>query len=132
MSGTAIQKGIRLAKTIGAKVTGFYVAPKCHVFTYRTGMLEDTKKEYAKDCADHALQYLAVIEKMAKKAGVRCETISVTGDHPHEEIIKAAKKKRCDLIMMASHGRKGVRGLLLGSETQKVLTHSKILVVVCR
>ncbi|MCK7468053.1 MAG: universal stress protein [Desulfosudis oleivorans] len=75
---------------------------------------------------------LAVLEKAAKDAGVPCETICEIGDHPYEAIIRVAEKRGCDLIMMASHGRRGVKGLLLGSETQKVLTHSLIPVLVYR
>jgi len=131
-SEKAIRKTLALAKTTGAKVTGFHVVPKFHVFTYRTEMLEDTREEYARDSRAHAERYLAVIEKAAKQAGVSCETAYATSDHPHEAIIQTAKRKRCDLIAMASHGRRGVRGLLLGSETLKVLTHSKIPVLVYR
>jgi nucleotide-binding universal stress UspA family protein len=106
--------------------------PEFHVFTYRTEMLEDTKVEFARDCKAHADQFLAVIEKAAKAAGVACDTALATSDHTYEAIIKAAEEKSCDLIMMASHGRRGVQGLLLGSETHKVLTHSKIPVLVYR
>jgi nucleotide-binding universal stress UspA family protein len=131
-SDAAIQQGIQFAKGINAKVTGFHVIPEFHVFTYRTEMLEDTKGQFARDCRAHAEQYLVVIEKAAKDAGVTCDTDYATDDHPYEAIIKAAEKKGCDLIMMASHGRRGVQGILIGSETQKVLTHSKMPVLVYR
>ncbi len=132
LSEAATQKGIEFAKGAMAKVTGLYVIPEFHIFTYRTEMLEDTREQYAKDCQAHAAQYLAVIERAAKEAGVPCETAVETRDHPYEAIIEAAEKRGCDLIVMASHGRRGVQGVLLGSETQKVLTHSKIPVLVCR
>jgi nucleotide-binding universal stress UspA family protein len=132
LSDDAIRAGIQLAKTVNAKVTGFHVMPEFHVFTYKTEMLEDTKREFAKDSKAHAAQYLSMIETTAKAAGVTCETASVTHDHPYEAIIKAAKQRGCDLIVMASHGRRGVQAVLLGSETQKVLTHSHIPVLVCR
>jgi len=131
-SEKAIRRALELAKTTGAKVTGFYAIPKFHVFTYRTEMLEDTREQYARDSRAHAEQYLGVIDKAAKKAGISCETTYATSDHPYEAIIRTAQRKGCDLIAMASHGRKGVQGLLLGSETQKVLTHSKIPVLVYR
>ena len=73
-----------------------------------------------------------MIQAAAAKAGVACDVVSVTGDHPFEEIIKTAQAKGCDLIVMASHGNRGMRGLLLGSETLKVLTHGKIPVLVYR
>jgi len=132
LSEATIHKAVEFAKSIGAKVTGFHVMPQFHVFTYRTEMLEDTREEFARDSQTHAEKYLAVIQEAAKAAGVRCETASITSDQPHEAIIQAAKKRGCDLIMMASHGRKGLQGMLLGSETQKVLTHSRIPVLVYR
>ena len=73
-----------------------------------------------------------MVENVAKEAGIACDTVRATSDHPYEAIIKAAQDKGCDLIMMASHGRRGVRGLLLGSETHNVLTHTKLPVLVCR
>lgn len=132
LSEAAVQKGVAFAKSLNARITGFYVMPEFHIFAYRTEMVEDTKEEFAKDCRVHAEQYLAVVEQAAKAAGVACDTAVATSDHPYEAIIQAAQEKHCDLIMMASHGRRGVQGLLLGSETQKVLTHSKIPVLVYR
>jgi nucleotide-binding universal stress UspA family protein len=132
LSEAAIQKGIQFAKSINAEVTGFHVILPFHVFTIQTEMLEDTKKQYESESKVHAEQFLGVIKKAAEKAGVRCDTDYVTSNHPYEMIIQAAEKKGCDLIMMASHGRRGVQGLLIGSETQKVLTHTKIPVLVFR
>jgi nucleotide-binding universal stress UspA family protein len=132
LSDNAVRVGVQLAKTVNAKVTGFYVMPEFHVFTYKTEMLEDTKTEFAKDSKVHAAQYLSVIEAAAKAAGVPCDIASATHDHPYEAIIRAAKSRGCDLIVMASHGRSGVQAVLLGSETQKVMTHSHIPVLVCR
>jgi nucleotide-binding universal stress UspA family protein len=76
--------------------------------------------------------HLSAIEKSAKDAGVDCDVICEKNDSPYQAIIRVAQQRGCDLIMMASHGRKGVDALLLGSETQKVLTHSKIPVLVSR
>jgi nucleotide-binding universal stress UspA family protein len=132
LSEAAIQQGIEFAKGINAKVTGFHVMPEFHVFTYKTEMLEDTEGQFAKDSRAHAQKYLGVIERAAKDAGVTCDTAYVAHDHPYEAIIEAAKTNSCDLIMMASHGRRGAQGVLIGSETQKVLTHSKIPVLVYR
>jgi nucleotide-binding universal stress UspA family protein len=132
LSEAAIQKGIQFAKSINAELTGFHVILPFHVFTLQTEMLEDTKEQYERQSKVQAEQFLGVIKKAAEKAGVSCDTDYVTSSHPYEMIIKAAEKKGCDLIMMASHGRKGVQGLLIGSETQKVLTHTKIPVLVCR
>ena len=131
-SEAAIQKGIQFAKTINAKVTGFHVILPFHVFTTQTKMLEDTKEQYERESKAQAEQFLGVMKKAAEKAGVSCDTDYVTSDDPYKMIIGAAEKKGCDLIMMASHGRRGVQGLLIGSETQKVLTHTKIPVLVFR
>jgi nucleotide-binding universal stress UspA family protein len=76
--------------------------------------------------------YLQVILKSAQDAGVACEVVTESDDSPYEAIIRVAEQKGCDLIMMASHGRSGVKAILIGSETQKVLTHSKIPVLVYR
>jgi nucleotide-binding universal stress UspA family protein len=132
LSEAAIQKGVQFAKSINAELTGFHVILPFHIFTLQTEMLEDTKEQYERQSKVQAEQFLGVIKKAAEKAGVSCDIDYVTSSHPYEMIIKAAEKKGCDLIMMASHGRKGVQGLLIGSETQKVLTHTKIPVLVCR
>ena len=75
---------------------------------------------------------MAAIEKGAKEAGVACDIVYERSDSPYEDIIRVAEKKGCDLMMMASHGLRGVKAILIGSETQKVLTHSKIPVLVYR
>lgn len=131
-SEDAVRKGVQFAKETGAQVIGFHSIPEFHVFTYQTDMLEDTPEQYKKDSEAQALKLLAMIETTARDAGVSCQTFYTSSDHPYEAIINAAKEHQCDLIAMASHGRKGVRGVLMGSETQKVLTHSVIPVLVFR
>jgi nucleotide-binding universal stress UspA family protein len=95
-------------------------------------MLEDTRERYAQAAEQHAEQYLAVITLAATEAGVACDALCVTSNHPYEAILQTAEERKCDLIVMASHGRGGIKGLLIGSETQKVLTHSQISVLVHR
>jgi nucleotide-binding universal stress UspA family protein len=90
------------------------------------------KKDFEDRLAAHANEILSLVQERARKAGVKCNTAVATGDTPYETIIKQARKSKCDLIMMASHGRSGIKGILLGSETAKVLTHSKIPVLVVR
>jgi nucleotide-binding universal stress UspA family protein len=87
-------------------------------------MVSDTAEQYKKDCEDRAEQFLGAIKLAAEAAGVPCEVVHVTAD-PYEGIIDTAISRGCDLICMASHGRKGVSALVLGSET-------KIPVLVCR
>ncbi|MGH6663273.1 MAG: universal stress protein [Rhodospirillales bacterium] len=91
-----------------------------------------TPKENARMIRDNAARYLGVIARAANKAGVRYEGIQATSDFPADVILDTARKKKCDLIVMASRGRRGLKGVLLGSETQKVLIQSKIPVLVCR
>ncbi len=132
LSEKSVRQGIKLAKSLNARVTALHVIPKFHTFTYETEMLELTQPEYERATEKRADEFLRTVEKIAANAGVECDTVHSTSDQPYEEIIKTAQKKDCDLILMASHGRHGIEGLLLGSETQKVLTHSKTPVLVYR
>lgn len=134
LSAHAIKAGVQLARAVGAKVTGLFVAPTPTPLVYEgiipVGyMPPDEHAEMIRRAAEH---HLAVVEKAAKEAGVACQCVTVTGDFPADAILQVADKHRCDLIVMASHGRRGVAALLLGSETQKVLAHAKIPVLVHR
>ena len=131
-SQATLLKGVRLAQECNARITGISVVPEFHVLTFNTMMIEDTRDVFITESRAQALKYLTLLNKAADEAGVPCETEVMLSDHPYEAIIQAAESKGCDLIMMASHGRRGVQALLLGSETQKVLTHSKIPVLVYR
>ena len=126
---------VALARSLGARVTGFFAAPPATPIMFK-GLLPAgyaTPQEHEENIRRAAQTYLGAIEKAAKAAGVRCEVMTVTSDYPADAIIAAAKKRRCDLIFMASHGRRGVRReSLLGSETQKVLSQSPLPVLVHR
>jgi len=132
MSTAIIRKCIGFARQSGATVTAVHVIRPFHIFTPKAEMLEATSEEYAQDSMANARGYLAEVEEVARDAGVLCKTLVYTGEHPYEVIINTAREQGCDLICMASHGRSGVKGLLLGSETQKVLTHSQTPVLVFR
>ena len=132
LSEVAIQKGIQFAKAIGARITGFYVLQPYHFFSAGSGMVSDSKETWEADSRTGAQDFLAAISKAAKESGVTCDCVSEKGDHPYAAIVRAAETRGCDLIMMASHGRRGVQALLIGSETNKVLTHTKIPVLVLR
>jgi nucleotide-binding universal stress UspA family protein len=132
LSDKAINQGIALAKSLDAKVVGFYAIAPYHYIALEPEVLADTMEAYESDAQKHAERYLAKIEATARAAGVHCECLYETEDHPYDGIIRAAEKTGCDLIAMASHGRRGLRGLLLGSETNLVLTHTKIPVLVFR
>ena len=132
LSDNAVREGVKLAAALGAKVTGFIATPDFHATGVEPGLIADTREEFEDRMQTLAQQALGAVKRAAADAGVRCVTEHVIGERPWEAIIQAARRNRCDLILMASHGRKGVAGLLLGSETNKVLTHSKIPVLVCR
>lgn len=132
LSENAIKHAVGLAKHCGAKLTALNVVPKFHVLTYDTEMLEATPKEFEQTSQEQSKQFLDIAEREAHTAGVDYDRVAVTSDHPYQEIISSAKQHGCDLIVMASHGRRGLEGVLLGSETQKVLTHSQIPVLVYR
>lgn len=132
LSEKAVKHAVRLAKQLGARLTAFHVVPKFHPSTYQMELLQMTAGDYDQTRMEHALQFLRYAERAAAAAGVDCEGKHVVSDHPYKEIVKAAQKYGCDLILMASHGRRGIEGFLLGSETQKVLTHSHVPVLVYR
>ena len=132
LSEAAIQMAVTLAKESGAKVTGLHVIPEFHVLAYGVEMLADTEERFIQVTRQHAEDFLSVIAKAAGQMGVECDTVATTHAHAHEAIISIAAQRNCDLIVMASHGRGGMRALLIGSETQKVLTHSPIPVLVVR
>jgi nucleotide-binding universal stress UspA family protein len=134
LSARAIREAVAFARSTGARITGFYSAPDYSVQVYGDFVPADfiTPQEFAAQTRRTAEQYLSVIQKAADAAGVRCKTTHAVSDTPWKAIIKAAHANKCDLIFMASHGRRGLAGLLLGSETSKVLTHSKIPVLVHR
>jgi len=135
LSEAAIQAGVQFAKSVGARVTGLYAMPKFHMLVYGPDGVTDKRQDFAdfeKHWKARADQFLAVIMQAARTADVPCETALHTSDQPYEAIITTAQERGCDLILMASHGRRGVQAFLLGSETQKVLTHSKIPVLVFR
>jgi len=135
LSLAAAEAGVRLAKALGARVTGFFAAPPATPIVFK-GLLPvgyAAPEEHEESIRKASDRYLAIIDKAARAAGVGCELISETSDYPAEAIVAAAKKRRCDLIFMASHGRRGVRReSLLGSETQKVLSQAPIPVLVYR
>jgi len=132
LSNGAVRQGIDLARAVGARVTVVNVSPTFRTFSADPFMATSTPEQFRRTCQAEAERVLAVAAAGASTAGVVCETVHLEGDRPYQAIIDTATKRECDLIFMASHGRRGVAALVLGSETSKVLTHSKIPVLVCR
>jgi len=134
LSADTVKRAVVFAKEIGAKITFFYAKPDYPVAYYGEGALIDptTPEKFAEMADKQAREILGAATAAGNEAGVTSASASVISDIPYEAIIEAATSAACDLIFMSSHGRKGISGLLLGSETQKVLTHSKIPVLVYR
>jgi|SRR5581483_8682196 len=134
LSGKAVKAGIAFAKVLGATVVAVhmfhinFMAAAVDLETVDSGTLEKLR-EAARAAGEKVLDQ---VKKQAHKAGVECGGVLIQGESPWEGIIQTAQKRKCDLIVMAAHGYRGLRGLLLGSETDKVLTHSKIPVLVYR
>lgn len=123
LSLAAAEKGLQFAKSMQARVTGIHVMPEYHVLAFNAQMVADTETQFLEDRRSRAHEFLAGIVKLATSLGVPFEPVAVASDHPYKAIIKTAEDMACDVIVMASHGRRGVRGLLLGGETHKLLTH---------
>lgn len=132
LSEAAVRRGLQLAKEQGASVTAIHVLPQFHVFSYHTALLGESREEFVAECGKQAQKFLADVENAAREQLVPCATLIETSDHPYDAITQAAERVGCDLIVMASHGRRGLKGLAIGSETQKVLLHSKVPVLVLR
>lgn len=134
ISKKAVKQGIALAKKGGARVTAIHVVPEFKLMVDEgiTMLSPNLKKRFEDEGRARAQKMLDDIAKQARARSVRCATLCVAGDLPYQQIIAAARRKKCDLILMASHGRRGLSSLLLGSETAKVLLHTKVPVLVVR
>lgn len=134
LSIDAITRAVSFAREAGARITFFCAIQPAPKMYYGMGTIFDTHAfvTFREKMQSSSRDILATAEKIANQAGVECGTIMLVSEEPYEAIIEAASQNECDLIFMASHGRRGISGLLLGSETQKVLTHSTIPVLVHR
>lgn len=137
LSVAAVKQAVKFAGSIGAKITVLHVTPEYQMFLDEGFVVPGTtspslKEQFKEQAAARSKEILDAVRAEAAAGGVRCEGVSVASSSPYDSIIEQARKSKCDLIMMASHGRRGLSGLLLGSETSKVLVHSKIPVLVVR
>jgi nucleotide-binding universal stress UspA family protein len=134
LSSKAAAHAIGLAKAMRARLTGFHVSPDYPMPVYADGVIFEplAPEDYRAQCKKEADRILNAVAIKARAARVRFSGAHAISSTPWEAILAAAKKHRCDAIVMASHGRRGVSALVLGSETQRVLTHSKLPVLVVR
>ena len=128
----AVTHGLSLAKFLGAKVTAVTVDERLGAWLSfaESGVTEAFAQYYTEQIKKHVASVLDRVANAAKQAGVPCDTIQVEDVQPHEAIIATATDRGCDLIVMASHGRSGLSAVVLGSVTNKVLTHAKVPVSV--
>ena len=136
LSLKAIKTASRLAKELNARLTAVHVVPPYMPPFYGDPIgympVVIDPKEYKANVTRSAKRILAEAVQVAETLGVTCAQVIASDDHPWQAILKTARNKKCDVIVMASHGRRGLTSMLLGSETSKILTHSKLPVVVCR
>ena len=135
LSLKAIDEGIGMAKALGSRMTLITVVSPYHTGIkppFATDIVHDIENGRDDEHRQAAQDMLARVAERARREGARCDSLVVLGDSPYAQIIENAEACKCDLIVMASHGRRGLDALLLGSETVKVLTHSKIPVLVVR
>lgn len=136
LSNKAVKEAVALAKLTGAKITLLHVVEQYHMPVADEGFtipeIPELKKRHDEAARKAAHHIMATAKRTVAEAGVPCEEAVSVEDTPYDAILKQAKQSKCDLIVMASHGRRGLEALLLGSETTRVLTHSTIPVLVCR
>lgn len=134
LSKKAMRSAVELAASLGAEVVALNVVPRYPQSYFEGGIPVATSEvsRVEKQWAERGQAIADEVGKAAEKAGVKAKAVTVKSDLVAEAILAAARKNKCDLVVMASHGRKGLKRLLLGSETQHVLTHGNIPVLVLR
>lgn len=132
LSSEALVESLNLAKSLGARTTILTVEEPFHVFAMGAAQVAHSLSEYQDQIRVQAERLLSAAATQAREAGVPCETLRATDEDPYRAIINAAAERGCDLIAMASHGRRGMAAVVLGSQTQKVLAHSATPVLVYR
>lgn len=132
LSMKATAQALELAKVINAKLTAVMVTAPWRTIAVGEVAAAIPEEHYEKQAHQGAIEMLGKVKALAASSGLACDGVHASDAHPYTAILETAKKRGCDLIVMGSHGRRGIAGLLLGSETVKVLTHSKIPVLVYR
>jgi nucleotide-binding universal stress UspA family protein len=134
LAGKGVAQGLSLAQAVGAKVTAVVVELPFNGLVFgecEPDRVAEIAARVTKDEKEHAGRILKDVAAAAKKCGVACDTIQVENPKPYEGILQVADDKKCDLIVMGSHGRGGVSGLLIGSVTNRLIAHTKLPVLVC-
>ena len=132
LAGKAVAAGFALARELKASVTAVTVTEPWTTLMLGEAAIAFPVEEYEKSANETASRILSGVSKLARKADISCATVHAKDRYPADGILETAKKNGCDLIVMASHGRRGLDRLLLGSEAVKVLTHSSLPVLICR
>ncbi len=128
----AVKTGLSLAKTLGARATAVTVSEPWTAFVTGEAAIGFPFEEYERSAAEGAAKIMASVSGAAKQLDTTCATVHVKEQYPAEGILQTAQDNGCDLIVMASHGRRGLARLLLGSRAWRVLTHSTVPVLICR
>lgn len=132
LAGRAVEQGLELAKTLGAKVTAITVTEPWTAAVSGEWAVAFPVEEYEKAAAANATKILAQVTEKAAAVGIACETVHVKDQFAAEGIVDEAKNRNCDLIVMGSHGRRGVVKFILGSQATRVLTHTNVPMLICR
>jgi len=128
----AARLAAELAEPLRAELVGFHTIPPFHVLDFRPGQVEESQQSYNAYAEKRAGAVLSQWRAAVEAAGARATTVFAYADDTYAAIIAAAEEQGCDLVVMASHGRRGIAALVIGSVTQKVLTHSTVPVLVVR
>ena len=132
LSHKAEATGLQLARSLGAKLSYVTVRIPFQIYTFEVGVTPDVFENYEAKTKASAQEILNRVTAQAAAVGLKATTHELTSEFPYEVILDLAKTQSCDLIVMASHGRRGLSAMLLGSETTKLLTHSSLPVLVCK
>ena len=128
----AVAAGLDLAKELKSQITVVTVTEPWAALVTGDAAIGFPAAEYEEAAAANAKRVLSAVSELARKSDVKCSTLHLQDQYPAEGILETANKNGCDLIVMASHGRRGLGRLLLGSEAVRVLTHSRVPVLICR
>ena len=132
IAAKAVSRGVNLAKALGARLSAVTVTEPYETIVQVETMAAILPGDYNKRCEESANRILSTVTSAANTAGIECNVIHEKNGLPYEGVIEAAEKAGADLIVLGSHGRRGIEGFLIGSQANKLLTHTKIPALVVR